>query len=290
MRFAAALLLSACLAPLPTIAAESPFERKIAQWTAKGFSVKDLVEKSFKDVTLAAAVYSAADGSGDRLEAYVVLGDKIYLGYSHPASTEQLQIDESALGRGFKNSFGDGSRVMAYRSTIRALRSTRLHVLAFSSFKFKNIRNFSEGSFVVLGKKPLVLERDLPLGRYLAVGCDGFGTISQTAFRSRLFRFEKGGFAEATRDYPDFFASEIVRKTEDLDRLKGDLQKNAGEYLGLSISLYYDYAARGEARKGWERQKQLFQTPELSSSRAQACVASMRRDLRARLGIPADWP
>lgn len=290
MRCLAALLLSACLVPSDTNAAETAFDQKIAEWTTKGFTVKDSVQKSFKDVTLAAAVYSAADGSGDRLEAYVVLRDKIYLGYSHPASTERLELVDSELGRSFADLFGDGSRVIAYHSTIKALRARTLHVIAFKSFKFKIVRSFSEANFVFLGKKALILERDLPLGRYLSVGCDDFGTISQTAFRSLLFQFKKGGFVEATRNYPDFFASEITRKTEALNRLKGDLQKNAGEYLGLSLSLYYDYAARSEARQGWERQKELFQTPELSSSRAQSCVASMRKDLRGRLGIPADWP
>ena len=291
MRRVAALFLSIGLAPLSAnAAAPSAFERKLSEWTANGFTVKDHVERSFKDVALAAAVYSAADGSGDRLEAYVILHDKIYLGYAHPSQSERIEIDGSQLGRGFSDLFHDGSRVLMYHSTIKALNASSLHVLTFKSFKFSDMRVFPEGRLLVADAKPFVVARDLPLGRFLSVGCQDFATISQTAFRSRLFEFKKGGFVETTQNHPEFFASEISRKTAALERLKADLQKNAGEYIGLVISLYYDYAARNEARNGWERQKELFQTPELSSSRAQTCVSSMRQDLRGRLGIPPDWP
>ena len=73
-------------------------------------------------------------------------------------------------------------------------------------------------------------------------------------------------------------------------RLKSDLEKNAGEYLGLALSVYYDYAARGEAKKGWARQKEFFEVPGYAPASVRACFDAMRKDLRGRLGVPADWP
>jgi len=287
----AALALAAALAGRAAAApAPGPLEVKAAEWGAKGFPLKDRVETRVDGLTLAAAAYGAADGSGDRFEAYVVLGGKVYLGYSHPGQTDRIEIDESPEGRGFRDLLGDGSRVVAYRSTIRALNASALNVVAYKKFKFRRVAEFPEGRFARDGDRTLVLARDLPLGRFLSVGCEDFGTISQTAFRTRLYSLKKGGFVESTREHPDLFAAEITRKEAALARLKGDLQKNAGEYLGLALSTYYDYAARGEAREGWDKQKEFFSLPGYAPAKVRACFDTMRRDLRARLGVPAGWP
>lgn len=282
-----ALLLAARAAAAP---APDALAAKAAEWEAKGFPLKDRIEKPVDGMSLAAAVYGGKDGTGDRLEAYVVLKGRTYLGYAHPAPTELLEIDESPEGRGFRDLLHDGSRVFAYRATIRALNASSLDVVAYKKFKFRRVAEFPEGRFVQDGDETLVAARDLPLGRFLSVGCEDFGTVSQTAFRTRLYSFGKGAFVETTRKHPGFFAAEIKRKEAALARLKGDLQKNAGEYLGLALSSYYDYAARGEARAGWEKQKDFFQVPGYAPEKVRACFEAMRKDLRGRLNIPADWP
>jgi hypothetical protein len=288
---AAALLLAAALAgPAAAASAPDPLDAKAAEWEAKGFTLKDRVEQTADGLVLAAAVYGAKDGSGDRFEEYVVMKGKAYLGYTHPAGTELLEIDEKPEGRSFRDLFKDGSRVIAYRSTIRALDASSLSVVAYKRFKFRRIAEFHEGRLVRVDGETLVQARDLPLGRFLSVGCEDFGTISQTAFRTRLYAFKKGGFIEASRSHPDFYAAEIKRKEAALDRLKADLQKNAGEYLGLALSVYYDYAAEGRARQGWARQKEYFTLPGYAPAKVSACFETMRNDLRGRLSIPADWP
>jgi hypothetical protein len=285
---AAALLMIAALsaaAPVP-----GPLDLKAAEWEAKGFKLKERVVKDEGGLQLAAAVYGAPDGSGDRFEAYVVLKGKVYLGYSHPAQTEWLELDGTAAGRSFRDLFQDGSRVVAYHATIRALNATSLNVVRFKNFKFERVAEFPEGRFLSEEDRTLVLARDLPLGRFLVVGCEDFSTTSQTAFRTRLYAPAKGRFVEVTAKHPDLFAAEIARKEAAIARLKGNLQKNAGEYLGLTLSLYYDYVARGEARKGWDRQGEFFQIPGMAPPRVKACFDSMRKTLRGRLNIPADWP
>lgn len=290
-RAAALLLLAALAAPAAAAPAPDPLDAKTAEWAAKGFKLKDrIVSPQSGGLQLAAAVYAAPDGSGDRFEAYVVLKGKAYLGYSHPAQNDWIELDGMPAGRDFRDLFKDGSRVVAYRSTIRALNAASLNVVRFKDFKFALTAQFPEGRFLPGGDGALVLARDLPLGRFLTVGCEDFATTSQSAFRTRLYAAAKGRFVEASSKHPDLYASEIKRKEAAIERLKGDLQKNAGEYLGLTLSLYYDYAARGEARKGWERQAEFFKIPGFAPPSVKACFESMRRNLRDRLNIPADWP
>lgn len=287
----AALLLAAALAGTAVAAkAPDPLDGKAAEWETKGFTLKDRVEQKAGGLVLAAAVYGAKDGSGDRFEEYVVMKGKAYLGYTHPGQTELLEIDESPEGRSFRDLFKDGSRVIAYRSTIRALDASSLSVVAYKNFKFRRVAEFHEGRLVRVDDATLVQARDLPLGRFLSVGCEDFGTISQTAFRTRLYAFHKGGFTDASQSHPGFYAAEIERKEAALGRLKADLQKNAGEYLGLALSVYYDYAAEGRARQGWSRQKEYFTLPGYAPAKVRACFETMRQDLRGRLSIPAGWP
>jgi hypothetical protein len=291
MKTLAALLLAAALGG--SAAAETdPLAAKTAEWTARGFTVKQRAETRQGPLLLAAVVYGAADGSGDRLEAYVVLKGKAYLGYAHPSDHDRLELDESPEGRGFHDLLKDGSPAFAYHATIRALNASSLEVVRFrlKSFKWDRAGEFPEGRFLSDGDETLVFSRDLPLGRFLSVGCEDFGTTSQSAFRARLFAASKGRYADVSSKHPEFYAAEIKRKEKAIERLRGDLQKNAGEYLGLALSLYYDYSARGEARKGWDRQKEFFQIPGFAPPSVKACFDSMRASLRGRLGVPADWP
>jgi hypothetical protein len=290
MSRAAALLLAAVCLSAAASPAPDPLDAKAAEWAAKGFTLKDRITRKDGRVTLAAAVYAGPDGTGDRFEAYVVLNGKVYLGYSHPALTEWLELDGTRAGRSFDDLLGDGSRVIAYRSTIRAIDSTSLNVVRFKKFKFERVAEFPDGRFVEDESGLTLVSRELPLGRYLAVGCEEFGTTSQSAFRTRVFAPSKGRFADASAKHRDFFEAEIARKEGAIGRLKGDLQKNAGEYLGLTLSLYYDYAARGEARKGWDRQKDFFKIPGFAPAAVKSCFESMRKGLRERLKIPASWP
>ena len=287
--FLAIALLAAPCAASPSPAAD-PLEAKAEEWTAKGFKLKERVTRVDGPLVLAAAVYTPETGSGDRLEIYVVLKGKVYLGYSHPSQTDWLDLDGTPSGRTFADLFKDGSRVIAYRSTIRAINATSLNVVRFKNFKFETAGNYPDGRFVDEGGKVLLLSREMPLGRFLFVECDEFGTTSQSTFRTRLYAPIKGKFVDVSEKHPDFYGAEIVRKEAAIGRLKGDLQKNAGEYLGLTLSLYYDYAARGETRKGWERQSEFFKLPGFAPPRVKTCFDAMRKDIRARLKVPADWP
>lgn len=293
MRTAAALLLAAALCGRAAAApAPDPLEAKAAEWAAKGFTLKERTVRRQGPLLLAAAVYGSKDGTGDRFEAYVVLKGKVYLGYSHPSEHDWLELDATPEGRGFRDLLKDGSVAVAYHSTIRALNASSLEIVRFKlkTFKFDRAAEFPEARFATVDGETMIYSRDLPLGRFLSVGCEDFGTTSQSAFRARLYAASKGRFVDVSSKNPDFYAAEIARKEKAIERLKGDLQKNAGEYLGLALSLYYDYSARGEARKGWDRQKEFFKIPGFAPPSVKACFDGMRSSLRGRLNVPADWP
>lgn len=280
----AAVLTTAALAAAP-----DPLAAPLGESARAGWTVKDRVDRDGKPVPLTVVVLSR-EGGGNRLEVYARLKDRAYMVWTHPGESERLDLDSGPVGRGMPDLLGDGSRVIAYRSTVPALRATTLRLLKVRGIKVEPAGEFPEGRFFATGGKTLVVSRELPLGRFLSVGCEDFGTVSQSAFKSVIRAPRKGRWVDVSSSYPEVYAEEIARKEAALERLRGDMQKNAGEYLGLALSLYYDYAARGEARKGWEKQAGYFTLPALAPPSVRSCFAAMRADLRDRLDIPADWP
>lgn len=276
----AALLAAAALAaPSP-----DPLTAPIAEQAARGWSARERVVRPGKPFPLAVVVYGRDENPGNRLEVYGVLKEKAYVLFAHPGATERLQLADVPAGL-----LGEGARVIAYRSTIPALQASALHILAVRGLKVEKAGEFAEGRFETMAGRTVIAARDLPLGRFLSVGCEAFATTSQNAFRTALHAHKDGRFVDISASHPDFYTQEIARKEAALARLKDDLQKNAGEYLGLALSLYFDHAARGQAREGWERQKIYFALPALAPASVKKCFAAMQDDLRSRLKLPADW-
>ncbi len=269
--------------------AVGPMAAVDASWLAKGYRSRAQVSARNADLTGTAAIYTPVEGGGDRLEVHVVARGKAYLGFTHPSTVERLEFDPSPAGR-FGDLFGDGSLTVAYRATRAALGATELNILRWEKFKIERVAVFPEGRFLLLETGPVVASRELPLGRYLSMGCEGFGTISRTAFKTVLSAPAAGGFKDVSSKHPEHYRSEIARKEAALARLKEDLEKHAGEYLGLAISTYYDYAAVGRGREGWTRLREFFKIPALAPASVRTCMSSMEKDLRGKLGVPAAWP
>ncbi len=281
----------ALLALLTVAAAAAPLDAPIAARAADGWVVRDQVVRETKPFPLAAVVYGRKDGTGgSALEVYGLLKGRAYLLSMHPGSAEKLDLDSGPVGRGLPDLLGDGSRVVAYRSTIPTLDATTLHILAVRGLKATAAGRFAEGKFASIEGKIVVVARELPLGRNLAVDCEDFGSLSHNAFKTTLHAPRGGRFVDVSAQYPGFYDAEIARKTGILTRMKGELPKNSGEYLGLALSLYFDYAARGQARVAWDRQSELYPPYVTMPGRARTCLNVIKTDLRKRLAIPADWP
>lgn len=281
-------LLLLLLAAAPAARAET-LDAVEAKWLAKGFPVKERVSGENDELKASAVIYSPAEGGGDRFELYVIVKDKAYLGFSHPSTVERLDFDPSPAGR-FADMFHDGSLTVSYRSTRASLGATMLNVLRWKKFKIERVGTFPEGRFIRLESGAVVAARDLPLGRYLTMGCEDFGTISRSAFKTTLHAPVDGKFLDVTADHPEYYKAEIARKEAAMARLKAELEKNAGEYLGLAISTYYDYRALGRGRDGWAKLREFFKIPALAPSSVKTCMAAMEKDLRGKLQIPAGFP
>lgn len=283
------LALALLTAGLAAAEGVSPFAAVDAAWLEKGYNSRERVSGSDGDLEVSAAIFTPSEGTGDRLEVHVVAKGKAYLGFTHPSAVERLEFDPSPAGR-FADMFHDGSLTLAYRATRVSLGATELNILRWKRFKIERVAVFPEGRFVRLADGAVVASRALPLGRYLSMGCEDFGTISRTAFKTTLNAPRDGGFIDVSSKNPEYFRAEIARKEKAMARLKGELEKNAGEYLGLAISTYYDYAALGRAREGWTRLRDFFKIPALAPAAVKTCMASMEKDLRGKLDIPAVWP
>jgi hypothetical protein len=282
------LVLALLLASAAAAAETDPYASSDAAWSAKGYTVKERVSGSKDELAVSAVIYSPTAGGGDRLEVYVVAKGRAYLGFAHPSTVERLELDPSPGGR-FADMFHDGSMSLAYRATRASLGATELNILRWKRFKIERVAVFPEGRFHRFEDGAVVVARVLPLGRYLSMGCEDFGTISRSAFKTTLNAPRIGGFVDVSSEHPEYYKSEIARKEKAMARLKGELEKNAGEYLGLAISTYYDYATLGRAREGWTRLREFFTIPTLAPASVKTCMASMEKDLRDKLKIPSGW-
>lgn len=284
-----AALVLAVAAAVPAPAQSEAMAPVEAAWVKKGYRVKSRESGEQAPLTASAVIYSPVEGGGDRLEVHLVLKDKAYLGFTHPSTVERLEFDPSPGGR-FADMFHDGSLALAYRATRTSLGATELNVLRWKAFKIERVAVFPEGRFLRLDGGAVVAARELPLGRYLSMGCEDFATISRTAFKTTLNAPRKGGFVDVSKENPAFYRAEIARKEKAMARLKGEIEKNAGEYLGMAISSYYDYATLGRSREGWTRLREFFKIPALAPASVKTCMSSMEKDLRGKLKIPASWP
>lgn len=286
MSLALVLLLAASMAAGEKV---SPFAAIDRAWLEKGFNARERVSGGGGDLGVVATIFSPEAGGGDRLEVHVVAKGRAYLGFTHPSTVERIELDPSPAGR-FADMFHDGSLTLAYRATRVSLGATELNILAWRRFKIERVGIFPEGRFLRLADGAVVAARELPLGRYLSMGCEDFGTISRTAFKTTLNAPRAGGFVDVSARHPEYYEGEIARKEKAMARLKGELEKHAGEYLGLAISTYYDYAALGRAREGWTRLREFFKIPALAPAAVKTCMSSMEKDLRGKLKVPAAWP
>lgn len=285
------MIRSLLLLPLLAIgaAAKDPFASKIAEWDKKGYAIRERITRRAGDLTGSAIVYSSREGGADRLEIYVATKDKVYLGYAHPSAGERLELEPSPAGR-LNDLLGDGSLVVAYRSTLPGMGAADLNVIRWKKFSLKRVANLPEARFLTLDGKPGIASRERPLGAFLSVACDDYGTMSRSAFKTTLHAARNGVLTDVSGMFPDFYESEIARKEKSLETLKGSLEQNAGEYLGLALSSYYDYAALGRAKEGWTKLRQFFVLPAYAPPAAKACLSRMEADLRDKLGVPASWP
>lgn len=239
------------------------------------------VVRSVKRGKLTALLLRAGDGS-DKLRVYAALHGKAALVYLHPG-VEKLELLDAPKG------LAGSEPVFLYRAELGGLGRPTLHVLSPRGLRVRSIGRFPDARVEDLDGdgRPEIVSRVLPLGRFFAAECDTFYALADTAYRTDIHSWRKGGFADVSASFPDFYAARISRTERELGAF--DRRGRPADYLGASIALYYDYAARGERRLGWERLSELLEPPPFPVPGLAACARRIKEGLRRKLEIPADW-
>lgn len=275
-------------------AGEASLAPVMAEMKGRGLGVFKTVSEKIGGVPVSAVIFRDKNGN-DRLDVYASLGRsrKAYLIHTHAAAGEQIDFDETLGKSRFPDLLKDGARTLLYRAFSPALNQRTLYVLRYSKPRFKRIGVFPDGRLKDMdgdGRYEIVT-RELPLGRFFLVGCEEtFQTMAQGAYQTDIQAWRGGRFVSVASRFPEFYAQSIAREEEALRMMDAEKTNRPGDYLALALTLYYDYAARGEKQRGWERFLELCRPPRHAPSAVRECLEKIKEDLRARLSIPEDWP
>ncbi len=231
----------------------------------------DEVARSVKQGDLTAVVLRAADGS-EKFHVYAQRAKKRALVYLHPGA-ERFELLDAPKGL----------PVFLYRATL-AGRAT-LHALRVDGLRVRQAGRFPEGRPQdVDGDGRLeIVSRERPLGRFLAADCESVHAASDKAVRTAVWSWGDETFEEASASFPAYFEAAIARIEENLPDMK------PADRLGSALALYYDHAAKGDKRLGWERLLELLSARSAAPG-VTACARRIKEGLREKLEIPADWP
>lgn len=273
-------------------AAGNPLAPEIAEMKARGFKASKTISETIGEIPISAILFHGQNGY-DQLNVYATLGGKALMLHTRAAAGERLEFDEALGEKRFPDFLKDGSRVLVYRASWPALNQSTLYVLRYAGLRFKRIGVFPEGRIADLdgdGRYEIVTRRP-PLGRFVFVGCrEAFQTLAREAYQTDVQAWRDGRFASVAPRFPAFYAERIARSEESLKAMGVARANHPGDYLGLALTLYYDYTSKGERRRGWERFLELCRAPAHAPPGVGECLLKIKNDLRARLSIPDDWP
>lgn len=230
----------------------------------------------------------AAGAEQTTLNGYTVLSGKRYRVYTHPGSGERQEFDELSSGR-LAPFFKGGEKALLYRST-NSLGSSTLYVVRYQKPRFRRVGTFPEGRARDLdgdGRFEVTTKRR-PLGRFFPLGCDGFGSMADGAWKTEVHAWNGTAFVPDSGKYASFFKSLVEKDEKAVAALEPEKIKRTGEYMGAALTLYLDFESAGRGREGWGRLQALLK-PLGAMPGGGACLKEIDASLRDSLKIPSDW-
>lgn len=245
------------------------------------------LEDRVPGATVLVEIVEARSGS-TVLNAYTFLAGKRYLTYTHPGSGERQELDELSSQKLF-DFFRDGSKALLYRST-NALGQTMLYVMRYDKKRFRRAGSFPQGRARDLDGDGRfeIISRRRPLGRFFPVGCAGYGSMADAAWKTEVHVWDGTAFSPAPGKFAAFYASLASKDEAALKALEPEKRARAGDYLGAALTLYFDLESAGRGREGWTRLKEAL-SPVASVAGSDSCAEQVEKDLRRSLNIPPDW-
>jgi hypothetical protein len=264
--------------PLTRVLAE---KEKTGLHPAQIFTVKDC------DPVLGLVLFQAK-GALQELSIYALKGPAASRVFDQ-SSQGRLEFDFSQ-GKGAPDLLHDGSRALLFNEWDKDGRRT-LHLLRLEKGRLKEFGAYPEGEIRDLGDKALtLLTRGRPFAKFSARACAAFAGLGAAARQTEVLLWNGKRFKTAVGRFPEFFMESVVQDEQALQAAGDEKDAHPGEYLGAALTLYYDRAAKGEKRAGWDSVAAMLKSLAKEQPGQAECLTKLRSELRSQLAIPAEWP
>lgn len=283
------LALAALLWASPAWAGKA-YDAEVARVAAQGYRPEASAQAKLPQGTLRAAVFRK---DGDVRRLYVTLEGPKGLKTLHMeiGGAQEVALDAVHSGGDLPDLGRDGGRVVAYRLSAPALGQDTLVVLRWAGGRLEKTARLPGGRFADLDGdgKPEVVTRERPLGPLFTIACQSFHTMAQAAWKSDVYEWRGGRLEKASERHRAFYDRRIAEARERAAAIDARATDDYGGFLGLTLSVYFDYAASGRAREGWGEFKKLYPVRASDPGPVKKCLKQMETELKARLAIPEDW-
>lgn len=285
---AAALALGAVEAQAAT--ASRVYQAELARIAQQGYRPSASAEAALSAGKLRATVFRKDDGA-QRLYVTLDNGAAVKTLHMELGGAQAIELDAIHDTGKLPDLAGDSSRVVAFRLRAPALGQESLVVLRWAGGKLDKTARLPGGRFTdVDGDGRLeVVTRERPLGPLFTISCSSFHTMAQAAWRSEVYEWRQGRLEKASERYKPFFDRRIAETKREAAGIDARATDDYGGFLGLTLSVYFDYAASGRAREGWGEFRKLYPVRASDPGPVKKCLAQMESELKRRLNIPDGW-
>ncbi|TPW21205.1 MAG: hypothetical protein FD126_917 [Elusimicrobia bacterium] len=282
---------AALLALLPSAAlAGALYKAELSRVAAQGYRPEASAEASVAGGVLRAAVFRKDTGA-QRLYVTLETASAVKTLHMELGGAQAIALASPHAGGKLPELPQGAGRLVAFRLSAPALAQETLVVNRWVDGKFEKTARLTGGRFEdVDGDGTLeVVTRERPLGPLFTIACSSFHTMAQAAYRSDVYAWKGGRLEKASDRHRAFYDRRIAETKRQAAAIDARSTDDYGGFLGLTLSVYFDYAASGRAREGWTEFRKLYPVRASDPGPVKKCLAQMESELKTRLNIPDTW-
>ena len=285
-----ALLFAALAALAPARAAQTPFDAEAARLLSQGYRAGAVARARLKDGEVRVVVYTKDDGT-QRLYVYRREGSRLKTLHMELGGSQTIELAAVHDSGTLPDAAGDGSRVIAYRTILPRLDQDQLSVMLWRDGRLEKLGRVPGGRFEDLDAdgRPEIVGRERPLGALFSLSCKSFHTMAQSAWRTTVHSISKGRLVKTSESYRPFYDRSIAKTKAALSGIDARSTEDYGGFLGLTLSLYFDYSESGRGREGWKEFEASYPVRASDPAPVKKCLSQMRDEIKSRLSIPDGW-
>ncbi|TBR25976.1 hypothetical protein EPO15_01160 [bacterium] len=271
-------------------AASGAYQAELKRIAAQGYRPESSAEAVVSQGILRAVVFKKGDGA-QRLYVTLEAASQVKTLHMELGGAQKIALD-GVHGEGKLPDLGqDGGRVIAYRLTAPALEQESLIVLRWAGGRLEKTARLPGGRFLDVDGdgRPEAVTRERPLGPLFTISCSSFHTMAQAAWRSEVYAWRNGSLVKASQNYKPFYDERIAQTRGRAAAIDARATDDYGGFFGLTLSLYFDYAASGRSREGWTEFRRLYPVRASDPGPVKKCLGQMETELKRRLNIPDGW-